>query len=95
MASVARRWARCTATVGALLALLALRPDALAKPKDGVVVTRHNNGAPKDETTWVNGVREGAYRSFHANGGVYQKGNFHEGLKEGVWEEYFANGRLV
>jgi len=95
MASIAQRSARCAATIGVLLALLGLRLDALAKPKDGKVVTRNTNGAPQYETTWVNGVREGPYRSFHANGSVFQQGNYHEGLKEGVWEEYLSDGRLL
>ena len=49
----------------------------------------------KKEFTFVDGKKEGEYRSWHENGRPHIRASYHKGLLNGPYEEYYENGRLA
>ena len=60
------------------------------KQKDEpIVVTRYyDDGSKESETTFVNGVENGEYKSWYYNGKLAWTGHYKNGLMDGDWREY-------
>lgn len=60
----------------------------------GVLRRYWTNGNLREETTYVNGVKEGPYMSYHETGPLQSIVSFSNGLKHGPGESYFETGEL-
>lgn len=63
--------------------------------KNGVIVERYDNGKIRSETSWKNGVRDGAYRSYWDNGKLNEDGWYTNGKKDRLWTEYSSFGEKM
>ena len=50
------------------------------------------DGTLRQQTTYRNGSRNGAYTSFYINGEKAEEGAFKESIKHGTWKTYYSNG---
>ena len=48
----------------------------------------------KEQGSFKDGKREGAWIYYHRNGQLQLKGNYKNGQKEGAWVDYWENGQL-
>ena len=62
------------------------------KKKQGdepIVETKYyEDGSKESETTFVNGVENGEYKSWYRSGKLAWTGHYKNGLMDGVWREY-------
>jgi tetratricopeptide (TPR) repeat protein/CHAT domain-containing protein len=66
-------------------------PDVI----DGVAYWYFKNGKLQEQTTFKNGIPEGAHQYYHENGNLAAKGTMSEGYKDGKWITYHENGKIA
>ena len=79
--------------------LILFRKSGIVGPvdKDGRLngeIRMYTNGIIKEETSFLNGVRQGRGFTFYENGILESKFNFVNNNAEGVEYQYYRNGRL-
>ena len=63
--------------------------------KDGVWTKYDAKGSRIQETTWLEGKREGVFSTWHPDGGIAQTGAYVNGLQSGRWSTWSAAGQLM
>ena len=64
------------------------------EPLDGVVCTYFPSGKTHTETSFINGIKEGAWSVFYPNGNLEKSGSLVNGKDDGDYLEYYENGQL-
>ena len=59
---------------------------------ENLLKTLHFNSVPGYNTSYVNGVKHGAYSSYDIYGNKILEGNYLNGSESGSWTSYFENG---
>ena len=60
----------------------------------GVRISRHGNGAPKESTCFVDGLRDGPTLRWYADGQLRAEGLFERGEMVGEWIWYGPDGEV-
>jgi len=60
----------------------------------GVRISRHGNGAPKESTCFVDGLRDGPTTRWYADGQLRAEGLFEHGEMVGEWIWYRPDGEV-
>jgi hypothetical protein len=63
-----------------------------AEGAGGARLSRHANGAPRESTTFVEGLRHGPTRRWYDDGTLRAEGEFVNGRMEGDWRWYLPDG---
>lgn len=62
---------------------------------DGVWTKYNAKGTRVEETSWLEGKRDGSYSAWHPDGGISQTGAYVNGLQNGLWSTWNAAGQLM
>jgi antitoxin component YwqK of YwqJK toxin-antitoxin module len=57
--------------------------------------SKRYNGKLKNEGHYLNGQKEGLWKSWYMNGQLGSEGDYSNGQKEGPWKVWYANGQLL
>lgn len=65
------------------------------RPFTGIAIERFPDGAPRSETAFVDGVKEGVSRIWHSNGRLADEDRFWRGSRHGKGSGWTREGKLV
>lgn len=66
----------------------------IENPSDGLYQNKHDDGQLLIEGGYLDGERNGEWKTYCSIGLLESKGNYIKGIKEGLWQEYYENGQL-
>ncbi len=61
--------------------------------EDTLLLFKHYNGKTYTETTYIHGIKHGAYKSYFFDGKLETQGEYLNGSQNGAWTWYFENGK--
>lgn len=67
--------------------------DYKPSKNDTLLIFKHYNGEINTKTTYIHGIRHGAYKSYYFDGKIEGEGAYLNGSQDGVWTWYFENGK--
>ncbi|CAM3313458.1 tetratricopeptide repeat protein [Aequorivita lipolytica] len=61
--------------------------------EDTLLIFKHYNGKTLTETSFIHGIKHGAYNSYFFDGKIENEGKYLNGSQNGAWTWYFENGK--